>query len=154
MEALRDLGVQMDMQDRAVSRPEITAPLRPRVFGMAVTARDNRDRGRPSAWSAALDSLAATRSGEVRGTAWTEIDRDQGVWTIPAPRTKANREHRVPLCRRALEILDEVLAHTVRNQIEAAYRRSDLFERRRRLMDDWASYLAGESRQPEDEPIR
>ena len=43
----------------AVSRPEVTAPARPRVFGMAVTARDNRDRGQPSAWSAALDSLAA-----------------------------------------------------------------------------------------------
>ena len=43
----------------AVSRPEVTAPSRIRVFGMAVTARDNRDRGRPSAWSAAVDSLAA-----------------------------------------------------------------------------------------------
>ena len=43
----------------AVARPEIAAPRRPRVFGMAVTARDNRDRGRPSAWSAAVDSLAA-----------------------------------------------------------------------------------------------
>ena len=43
----------------AVARPEVTAPLRRRVFGMAVTARDDRDRGRPSAWSAAIDSLAA-----------------------------------------------------------------------------------------------
>ena len=43
----------------AVARPEITAPTRSRVFGIAVTARDNRDRGRPSAWSSALDSLAA-----------------------------------------------------------------------------------------------
>ena len=42
----------------AVARPEVTAPLRRRVFGMAVTARDDRDRGRPSAWSAAIDSLA------------------------------------------------------------------------------------------------
>ncbi|MCY4237642.1 MAG: S8 family peptidase [Rhodospirillaceae bacterium] len=47
----------------AVSRPEITAPARPRVFGMAVTARDNRDRGQPSAWSAVLDSLAADMDG-------------------------------------------------------------------------------------------
>lgn len=47
----------------AVSRPEVTAPVRPRVFGMAVTARDNRDRGQPSAWSAALDSLAADMDG-------------------------------------------------------------------------------------------
>ena len=127
------------------------------------------------------------------------------MWSIPAPRTKGNREHRVPLCRRALEVLEEAralsrnsplvfpsvrgksiatttlsellrelniaavpqgflssfrdwaaeetdhprevaeaaLAHKVRSQIEAAYRRSDLFERRRRLMDDWAGYLAG-----------
>lgn len=43
----------------AVARPEVAAPERFRVFGMAVTARDGRDRGRPSAWSAAVDSLAA-----------------------------------------------------------------------------------------------
>ena len=47
----------------AVARPEVTAPSRLRVFGMAVTARDNRDRGRPSAWSAAVDSLAADVDG-------------------------------------------------------------------------------------------
>ena len=39
------------------------------------------------------------------------------------------------------------LAHEVRNPIEAGYRRSDLFERRR-LMDDWSGYLADESRSP------
>ena len=43
----------------AVSRPEITQPTRHRVFGMAVTAKDNRDRGRPTGWSATLDALAA-----------------------------------------------------------------------------------------------
>ena len=48
---------------QAVARPEITAPARLRVFGMAITARDNRDRGRPSAWSAAIDSLAADVDG-------------------------------------------------------------------------------------------
>lgn len=42
----------------AVSRPEISVPDRKRVFSMAVTAKDNRDRGRPSAWSATLDRLA------------------------------------------------------------------------------------------------
>ena len=39
------------------------------------------------------------------------------------------------------------LAHVVKNQTEAAYARSDLFERRRRLMDDWAAYLDGEREQ-------
>ena len=48
----------------AVARPELTAPLRRRVFAMAVTARDDRDRGRPSAWSAAIDSLAVDFSGD------------------------------------------------------------------------------------------
>ena len=161
--------------------------------------------------------LTAARWGEVRWAEWTEIARDEGVWTVPARRTKANREHRVPLCGRALEILDEArtlvkgtspylfpnrvgkqleekqlrrmfqkhgiaavphgfrssfrdwaaeetdhprevveaaLAHVVREKVEAAYRRSDLFERRRRLMNDWAAYLAGDSRDPEAGPIR
>lgn len=48
----------------AVSRPEIPAPDRKRVFSMAVTAKDNRDRGRPTAWSAALDRLAADSDGD------------------------------------------------------------------------------------------
>lgn len=48
----------------AVSRPEITAPYRKRVFNLAVTAKDNRDRGRPSAWSGTLDRLACDVSGE------------------------------------------------------------------------------------------
>ena len=47
----------------AVARPQITAPQRRRLFSMAVTTRDNRDRGRPSAWSAAIDRLAADAEG-------------------------------------------------------------------------------------------
>ena len=139
------------------------------------------------------------------------------VWTVPAKRMKSNREHRVPLCGRAVEILDgartlvkgtspylfpnrlgkqleekqlrrmlgkhkiaavphgfrssfrdwaaeetnhprevieAALAHVVQKRVEAAYRRTDLFERRRRLMDDWAAYLTCESREPEAAPIR
>lgn len=44
---------------QAVYRPEVGAPDRARIFSMAVTARDHRDRGRPSAWSASIDRLAA-----------------------------------------------------------------------------------------------
>ncbi|MGH8108601.1 MAG: S8 family peptidase [Arenimonas sp.] len=47
----------------AVGRPEITAPGRRRVFTSAVTASDYRDRGRPSSWSSAVDSLAADPDG-------------------------------------------------------------------------------------------
>ena len=150
--------------------------------------------------------LTAARSGEVRSAAWNEIDLDAAVWTIPASRMKANRDHRVPLCRRAIDILREArrlgdgtglvfpsrrgktlsdmtlskllkeqrvkavphgfrssfrdwaaertncprevveaaLAHVVSNATEAAYARSDLFDRRRRLMEDWAAYLGEE----------
>ena len=152
--------------------------------------------------------LTAARSGEVRLATWDEMDLDAGVWTIPAARMKAKRDHRVPLSGRALAILHDVprlsdgtglvfrslrgkplstvtlsksikvlgiaavphgfrstfrdwaaeetnhprevveaaLAHTVQNKVEAAYARSDLFERRRRLMDEWAAYLSGEGR--------
>ena len=38
------------------------------------------------------------------------------------------------------EVIEAALAHVVQNKVEPAYARSDLFERRR-LMDDWASYL-------------
>ena len=41
------------------------------------------------------------------------------------------------------EVIQAALPHVVRNQTEAAYARSDLFERRRRLMDDWMRYLEG-----------
>ena len=52
------------------------------------------------------------------------------------------------------EVMEAALAHKVRNQVEAAYRRTDLFECRRRLMDDWADYLAGETPEPEAAPSR
>jgi integrase len=49
--------------------------------------------------------LCASRSGEVLGARWPEIDMASKVWTVPAERMKAGREHRVPLTARALEIL-------------------------------------------------
>lgn len=47
----------------AVSRPEISAPARPRVYTSAVTSSDDRDRGRPSAWSSTVDRLACDYDG-------------------------------------------------------------------------------------------
>lgn len=50
--------------------------------------------------------LTAVRSGEVRGAVWSEIDMDARVWTIPAIRMKASRDHRIPLSDRAMAILE------------------------------------------------
>lgn len=49
--------------------------------------------------------LTAARSGEVRGAMWSEIDLNNKVWTIPASRMKAGREHRIPLSVPALSLL-------------------------------------------------
>lgn len=146
--------------------------------------------------------LTAARTGEVIGATWDEVDLDKAIWTIPASRMKAGKEHRVPLSPRAVEILkatlklgketlfpairggkmsgmamtmllrrmkvevtvhgfrsgfrdwsaectgyahevaEVALAHTIENKVERAYRRGDLFDKRRRLMDDWANYCA------------
>lgn len=52
--------------------------------------------------------LTAARSGETYGMRWSEVDRSAAIWTVPANRMKAGREHRVPLPARAVEILEEV----------------------------------------------
>jgi integrase len=51
--------------------------------------------------------LTAARTSEAIGATWSEIDLKDGVWTVPAERMKAKKEHRIPLSKRALEILDE-----------------------------------------------
>jgi len=147
--------------------------------------------------------LTAARSGEIRGAQWDELDLANRVWTIPAERMKAKREHRVPLSQAAIDVLENMpsrryvdhifpsirlghplsdmailallrrmrrhditahgfrstfrdwvaeqtnyssevaemaLAHTIENKVEAAYRRGDLFEKRRELMEEWARH--------------
>jgi integrase len=147
--------------------------------------------------------LTAARSGEVRGATWAEIDTDAKLWTIPAARMKAGREHRVPLSADALallaalprtagsdlvfpaprggalsdmtlsavlrrmgvaavphgfrstfrdwaaertnyphELAEMALAHTIDNKAEAAYRRGDMIEKRRQMMQAWAEFLS------------
>jgi integrase len=52
--------------------------------------------------------LTATRTSEVREAVWSEIDLTAKVWTIPAARMKMDREHKVPLSTRAIEILNNL----------------------------------------------
>lgn len=61
----------------ATSRPEIQAPARRRVFSMAVTATDGRDRGQPTSWSAAVDALAAGRSFDPRDKGLKYLDEQE-----------------------------------------------------------------------------
>lgn len=52
--------------------------------------------------------LTAARSGEALGARWSEIDLDKKIWSVPANRMKAGREHRVPLSLRAVAILRQL----------------------------------------------
>lgn len=167
--------------------------------------RELRTRDAVGALALEFTILTASRTGEVLGAKWSEFDLEKKVWTIPAYRMKAAREHRIPLTPRLAEILqalkeiaegefvfpganpkkqisgmsmtmvlrrmnredvtvhgfrsafrdwaaectpfpnevcEAALAHTIQNRTEAAYRRGDLFEKRRQLMDQWALFCA------------
>ena len=97
------LGLQQDVTEHMQALPhrEVAAAIR---TVQAATA--------PEVAKLAFEYLVLTaaRWSEVRWAEWEEIDRDAGVWTVPARRMKANRQHRVPLCGRALEILEAVQA--------------------------------------------
>ncbi|WP_145006014.1 tyrosine-type recombinase/integrase [Pseudomonas oryzihabitans] len=148
--------------------------------------------------------LTACRTSEVLNAQWSEMDLDSALWTIPASRMKARREHKVPLSNAAVAVLERLarvqdnpfvfpgmkegrplsnlamlmllrrmdlghltvhgfrssfrdwaaeetafpnmvaemaLAHTVGSAVEAAYRRGDLLEKRRAMMQAWADYV-------------
>ncbi|WP_375460590.1 tyrosine-type recombinase/integrase [uncultured Enterovirga sp.] len=172
---------------------------------MSAFIADLRQRKAVAALALEFSILAASRSGEVLGCRWGEIDRNAKVWTVPADRMKAGKEHRVPLTERALEILTDVekirrgdfvfpshradrplsnmafdalltrmkvkatphgfrssfrdwagemtsfprevaeaaLAHAVGDETERAYRRGDALEKRRTMMDAWATFIGG-----------
>jgi integrase len=168
-----------------------------------------RLREQPGIAASALEFviLTAARTGEALGATWAEIDMKAAVWTVPAPRMKAKKEHRVPLSDAALavlramaglrttddpgayvfpgarprkplsimamamvlrrmdrgdltvhgfrstfrdwaaeatsyarEVAEAALAHALPDKVEAAYRRGDLFEKRKRLMEEWATF--------------
>lgn len=63
--------------------------------------------------------LTAARTGEVIGAEWGEVDLQGAIWTIPAGRMKGQREHRVPLSRRTMEILEQARTRALNNGTSA-----------------------------------
>lgn len=61
-----------------------------------------------SACALEFSILTATRSGEVRGATWQEIDLESKIWTIPAERMKAGKEHRIPLSDEAIALIKNI----------------------------------------------
>ena len=87
----------------AVSRPEVAVPTRLRVFSMAVTAPDSRDRGQPTSWSSAIDALAAGRSLDPaeRGLVYLDDGEEpkRRLFVISAGNVCANRLEKEYLAR-------------------------------------------------------
>ena len=67
--------------------------------------------------------------------------RQLGIAAVPHGFRSTFRDWAAEETNHPREVIEAALAHVVRNRVEAAYARSDLFERRRTLMDDWARYL-------------
>jgi len=64
-----------------------------------------KDRNGMAARALEFLTLCASRSGEVRGALWDEIDLEKGLWVIPASRMKMQKEHRIPLTKDAVSLL-------------------------------------------------
>lgn len=71
----------------------------------AFVARLHREQPDLAARALEFVILTAARDGEVQGATWAEVDLNAAVWTIPAERMKAGREHRVPLSPAAVKLL-------------------------------------------------
>jgi integrase len=67
---------------------------------------DLKDRDSISARALEFTILTAVRTNEVLNAKWSELDLDKNIWTIPAERMKANRDHRVPLCKQAIDLVN------------------------------------------------
>ena len=71
----------------------------------------------------------------------SKLIKELGIAAVPHGFRSSFRDWAAERTNTPREVVETALAHTVRNPTEAAYARSDLFERRRRLMDDWEGYL-------------
>lgn len=85
--------------------PVIHHPAAPYSEVPAIMA-ELRERDSTSALCLRFTILTWTRSSEARAAAWEEVSPDGELWTIPARRMKSGREHQVPLCEEAREILE------------------------------------------------
>ena len=121
------------------------APVRPGHRGPRRGADAARRRG----------VVFTARSGQpLHDKSLRRLLQEHGVAAVPHGFRSSFRDWAAEETDHQREVIKAALAHVVGNKVEAAYARSDLFERRRRLMDDWEAYLAAGERRPEDSTPR
>ena len=128
-------GVWTIPAERMKSRREHRVPLSARAREILAGAKAHAPRSElvfPSARGLVLPSF------EFAG-----LLKALGIGAVPHGLRSSFRDWAAERTDAPRAVMEAALAHAVRNRVEAAYARSDLFERRRVLMDDWAAYLAG-----------
>ena len=83
------------------------------------------------------------RGRQIGDDTLSRLLRDLGIAGVPHGFRSSFRDWAAERTDHPREVIEAALAHVVPNKVEAAYARSDLFERRRLLMDDWSAYLGG-----------
>jgi len=83
----------------------------------------------------------APRGGALSDMTLVAVCRRMGANCVPHGFRSTFRDWCAEYTNVAREVAEMALAHAVGNEVEAAYRRGDLFDKRRALMDDWSSFL-------------
>ena len=113
------------------------------LHGRAVEVLREAERLRGAGDGAVDEALVfpAVRGGALDAAALSKLVRRLGIAAVPHGFRSSFRDWAAERTNHPREVVEAALAHVVRNQTEAAYARSDLFERRRHLMEDWEQYL-------------
>jgi integrase len=131
-------GVWTIPPERMKSKREHRVPLSPRALELARTGIEKKDAylfpgmtpGRPLSNMALLQLLERMERGDITVHGFRSSFRDWAAEQTNYPR----------------EVAEMALAHAIGDKTEAAYRRGDLFEKRRRLMSEWGRYCAERAR--------
>lgn len=110
--AERDVAADLAGQLAPVNVQSFASITDPKRIGELLRAIDGYQGLKAVTAALKLAPLVFVRPGELRAATWDEFDLDAALWTIPAKRTKAHREHLVPLSVQSVAILDELLPLT------------------------------------------
>lgn len=84
--------------------------------------------------------FVSPRGNQLSDMSLTEVMRRMNVDAVPHGFRSTFRDWAAERTNYPREVAEMALAHTIGNKVEAAYRRGDLFEKRRRMMEDWAAH--------------
>ena len=125
-------------EHRVPLSPAALAVLRQAAAGIEGAGASKR---RKQADTAAALVFPAPRGGPLSDSTMSKLIRELGIQAVPHGFRSSFRDWAAECTYTPHRVMEAALAHTIANKAEAAYARSDLFAKRRELMDQWAAYL-------------